>query len=260
MGIHSTVFNWSISKIGTMSLLNISILFFLLASQLVLTEARVHPRTFGRWKSFGINRSLITANTIDSKTVNPNATNTILDDTKNKMTNKGLNETKPRFIAEKCSCNGAVDSDNQGQCSKESVWCYVDPEAPCSDKEVWLGEIGFGWTFSFEACENQLAEVHKEECEAIQEIFDDKTEDKECKCNGEFDDNFGGECQSPWSGRLWCYVDSVGSGCEDAEVWYGEFGFCQTYSFMACDGVEAYDYGYGDEGVSDYYDEEVLKN
>ena len=83
------------------------------------------------------------------------------------------------------------------------------------------------------ACEDQLEEEHKDECERLVS-FEEGNQAQECSCNGEMDNNGGGNCMKPWVGKLWCYVDNK-SGCQDTTVWYGEHGFCQTYSYMACD-------------------------
>merc|ERR1719319_2143711 len=134
----------------------------------------------------------------------------------------------------RCTCNGAIDANDLGKCTKEDVWCYVDPESACNDSEEWTGEFGFGWTYSYEACEAQLEMEYAGECNAVVEKAEaNQTNDNECSCNGVVDNNNGGECLKPWVGNFWCYVDAK-SGCLDSQVWFGEFGFCQMYSFQAC--------------------------
>ena len=143
--------------------------------------------------------------------------------------------------AKDCSCNGVTDANDLGQCTKKEVWCYVDPQASCFDVEIWTGAFGSGWSYSHQACEAHLLLEHKDECEE-QKQFETAAEGnkvKECSCNGNMDDNDGGECKKKWVGELWCYVDR-NSGCEDTTVWHGEYGFCKTYSYQACGASSPY--------------------
>merc|ERR1712051_488134 len=149
------------------------------------------------------------------------------------------NDISSTIAVQGCFCNGAIDDNNDGQCSKENVWCYVHPGSTCSDSLEWVGVYGFGWTYSFQACEDQLALKHKDTCERLESseehgITGRTRSGNECLCNGEMDNNGGGECVKAWVGKLWCYVDND-SGCQDTTVWYGEHGFRQTYSYLACD-------------------------
>merc|ERR1719416_59090 len=122
----------------------------------------------------------------------------------------------------RCTCNGAIDANDLGKCTKEDVWCYVDPESACNDSDVWNGEFGFGWTYSYEACEAQLEMEYAGECNAVVEkAKTNQTNDNECSCNGVVDNNNGGECLKPWVGNFWCYVDAK-SGCLDSQVWFRE--------------------------------------
>lgn len=150
------------------------------------------------------------------------------------------------ILGDECSCSSVIDDDNLGECTKKTVWCYIHPQAPCNDTLVWSGQFGYGWSYSYQACEAHLALKHKEECALPHEHYpvsgvesdvmsSEEIEEGECSCNGEMDSNNGGECFKAWVGVHWCYVD-LQSGCQDSQVWYGEFGFCQTYSFKACDG------------------------
>merc|ERR1719319_646818 len=134
-----------------------------------------------------------------------------------------------------CACNGEIDANNLGKCTKEAVWCYVDPDSGCNDFDEWTGEFGYGWTMSYEAFEAQLSTQFAGECNAAEKAKPNlpNSGKKECSCNGVLDSNKGGECIKPWVGNFWCYVDAE-SGCLDSQVWFGEFGFCQTYSFQAC--------------------------
>ena len=165
-------------------------------------------------------------------------TNTAFDSNDNAVEVEITYSSNP---VEGCFCNGAIDENNDGHCSKENVWCYVDPQSTCNDSLIWVGVYGLGWSYSFQACEDQLEEEHKDECERLVSTEEDvmtskSNQGQECSCNGEMDG--GGECMKAWVGKLWCYVDK-NSGCQDSTVWYGEDGFCQTISYMACNSLNS---------------------
>ena len=58
---------------------------------------------------------------------------------------------------EGCVCNGVTDANKHGLCTKQSVWCYVDSQTTCRDALVWTGVYGYGWKYSYNSCDQQLA-------------------------------------------------------------------------------------------------------
>merc|ERR1719186_2522758 len=121
--------------------------------------------------------------------------------------------------ASPCACNGFISSKGGGECKTKlrgRQWCYVKPQATCSDNIESRNQIGQSW--SYEACQIKSQK--------------NANPPLPCTCNGFISSKGGGECQTKINGKTWCYVKQQAS-CSDKRESKNQVG--QTWSHMACE-------------------------
>ena len=137
-----------------------------------------------------------------------------------------------------CSCNGYLNSNEQGECGSEyqgKPFCYVNP-GRCPD-QVASSTEGRWW--SHKACQERRSSQSSEFSPADESKvnFGDEVEEKKeeagrrCSCNGLKNSRGEGECRSSYKGQAFCYVDR-GSCSDETKSTFPNL----WWSYQACSG------------------------